>query len=55
VLQTSRKYGVSAVRIGEVTANGIFRIELNGSAIIEEPVETLRDIWARSLERALKQ
>jgi len=55
VLQTAQKYGVSAVQIGEVTANGIFRIELNGSAIIEESVETLRDIWAHSLERALKQ
>jgi phosphoribosylformylglycinamidine synthase len=55
VMQTAQKYAVSAVQIGEVTANGIFRIELNGSAIIEEPVETLRDIWAHSLERALKQ
>jgi phosphoribosylformylglycinamidine synthase len=55
VLQTAQKYGVSAVQIGKVTTNGIFRIELNGSAIIEEPVETLRDIWAHSLERALKQ
>jgi phosphoribosylformylglycinamidine synthase len=55
VLQTAQKYGVSAVQIGKVTINGIFRIELNGSAIIEEPVETLRDIWAHSLERALKQ
>jgi phosphoribosylformylglycinamidine (FGAM) synthase-like enzyme len=55
VVQTARKYRVSAVQIGEVTANGIFRIELNGSAIIEEPVETLRDIWAHSLERALRQ
>ena len=55
VVQMAQKYGVSALQIGEVTANGIFRIELNGSAIIEEPVEALRDIWAHSLERALKQ
>jgi phosphoribosylformylglycinamidine synthase len=55
VLQTARKYGVNAAQIGKVNANGIFRIELNGSAIIEESVETLRDIWAHSLERALKQ
>jgi len=55
VLQTAQKHGVRAVQIGEVTANAIFRIELNGSAIIEESVETLRDIWAHSLERALKQ
>jgi phosphoribosylformylglycinamidine synthase len=55
VLQTARNYGVNAVQIGEVTADGIFSIELNGSAIIEESVETLRDIWAHSLERALKK
>jgi phosphoribosylformylglycinamidine synthase II len=54
-LQTAQKHGVTAVQIGKVTADGIFRIELNGSAIIEESVETLRDIWAHSLERALKQ
>ena len=55
VLQIARNYGVSAVQIGKVTADGIFSIELNRSAIIEESVETLRDIWAHSLERALKQ
>jgi phosphoribosylformylglycinamidine synthase len=55
VLQMAQKYGVSAVQIGKVTADGIFSIELNGSAIIEESVETFRDIWAHSLERALKQ
>jgi len=55
VLQMAQKYGVSAVPIGKVIPDGIFRIELNGSAIIEESVETLRDIWAHSLEGALKQ
>jgi phosphoribosylformylglycinamidine synthase subunit PurL len=55
VLQVARNCGVSAVQIGNVNADGIFSIELNGSAIIEESVETLRDIWAHSLERALKQ
>jgi phosphoribosylformylglycinamidine synthase len=55
VLQTAKKHGVSVEQIGQVTANSIFRIELNGSAIIEESVETLCDIWAHSLERALKQ
>jgi phosphoribosylformylglycinamidine synthase len=55
VLQMARNYGVSAVQIGRVTADGIFSIELNRSAIIEESVETLRDILAHSLERALKQ
>jgi phosphoribosylformylglycinamidine synthase len=55
VLHMTQRYGVGAVEIGQVTADRIFSIELNGSAIIEESVETLRDIWAHSLERALKQ
>jgi phosphoribosylformylglycinamidine synthase len=55
VLHMGQKCGISAEQIGQVTAKGIFSIELNGSAIIEESVETLRDIWAHSLERALKQ
>jgi phosphoribosylformylglycinamidine synthase II len=55
VLQMARNYGVGALQIGQVTADGIFSIELNGSAIIEESVETLCDVWAHSLERALKQ
>jgi phosphoribosylformylglycinamidine synthase len=55
VLEMAGNYGVGAAQIGKVNADSIFRIELNGSAIIEESVETLRDIWAHSLERALKQ
>jgi phosphoribosylformylglycinamidine synthase subunit PurL len=55
VLQMAQKHGVSAIQIGKVIANGIFSIELNGSAIIEESVETLHHNWAHSLERALKQ
>jgi len=55
VVQIAEKCGVSAVQIGKVNADGIFRIELNGSAIIEESVDALRDIWGHSLERALKQ
>src|SRR3984893_1717564 len=43
VLQMARNYGVSAVQIGKVTVDGIFSIELNRSAIIEESIETLRD------------
>ena len=32
--------------IGHVTSDGIFSIQYHGSAIIEESVETLRDVWA---------
>jgi phosphoribosylformylglycinamidine synthase II len=55
VLQMAQKYGINALPIGKVNADGIFRIELNGSAIIEESGDALRDIWGHSLERALKQ
>jgi phosphoribosylformylglycinamidine synthase len=55
LLNSVRECGVSAEVIGHVTSDGIFSIQYNGSAIIEESVETLRDIWGHSLERALKQ
>jgi phosphoribosylformylglycinamidine synthase II len=55
VAEFSRRHGVSAQAIGRVTGDGIFRIQLHGSAIIEESAEALRDIWGHSLERALRQ
>jgi phosphoribosylformylglycinamidine synthase subunit PurL len=55
ILHLAREHGVSATEIGHVTSDGIFSIQYNGSAIIEESVEALRDIWSHSLERALKQ
>jgi phosphoribosylformylglycinamidine synthase II len=55
ILYLARQHGVSATEIGHVTSDGIFSIQYNGSAIIEESVEALRDIWSHSLERALKQ
>jgi phosphoribosylformylglycinamidine synthase subunit PurL len=54
VLDTARQYAVGAVEIGKVSSGGTFRIEYNGRAVIESQVETLRDAWAHSLERALK-
>jgi phosphoribosylformylglycinamidine synthase subunit PurL len=55
LLNFARECGVSAEVIGHVTSDGIFSIQYHGSAIIEESVEKLRDIWGHSLERALKQ
>jgi phosphoribosylformylglycinamidine synthase II len=54
VLESARQSGLAAHHIGQVTNNGAFRILLKGRAVIDTPVETLRDIWANSLERALK-
>ena len=53
VLATARQYGVTASEIGRVTADAAFRIEIEGRAMIDSPVESLRDIWANSLERII--
>jgi phosphoribosylformylglycinamidine synthase II len=55
VLDLARRHGVTAHQIGRVTGDGIFRIQLNGSAIIEECEAALRDTWAHSLGRAVRQ
>ena len=53
VLAIARQYNVAACEIGQVTSGDAFRIELKGRAVIDSPVETLRDAWAHSLERTL--
>ena len=43
-------------QIGHVTNDGIFSIQYNGSAMIEESsCEALRETWAHSLERAARK
>jgi phosphoribosylformylglycinamidine synthase len=51
VLAIARQYNVAAQEIGQVTSNDAFRIQHKGRAVIDSPVETLRDAWANSLER----
>jgi phosphoribosylformylglycinamidine synthase subunit PurL len=53
VLAIARQYNVAAREIGKVTGNDAFRIEHKGHAVIESPVESLRDAWANSLQRAV--
>jgi phosphoribosylformylglycinamidine synthase len=53
VLAIARQYNVAAREIGQVTRGDAFRIQRKGRAVIESPVETLRDAWANSLERTL--
>ena len=53
VLAIARQYHVAAREIGRVTRGDALRIELKGRALIDAPVETLRDVWAHSLERAV--
>jgi phosphoribosylformylglycinamidine synthase len=54
VLAIARQCGVAAREIGRVTRDDAFRIEHKGGAVIESPVDSLRDTWANSLERTLK-
>jgi phosphoribosylformylglycinamidine synthase subunit PurL len=53
VLDTARQYAVSAISIGQVIRNEGFRIQYKGRAVIDSPLESLRDTWANSLERAI--
>jgi len=53
-LAIARQYNVAAREIGQVTRGDAFRIEYKGRTVIESPVESLRDAWANSLERAVK-
>ena len=49
----ARQYGVAASEIGQVTSDALLRIEYKGHAVIDSQIETLRDVWANSLERTL--
>jgi len=53
VLATARQYGVGASEIGKVHLGGALRIEYKGMAVVDSPVDSLRSIWANSLERTL--
>ena len=54
VLATARQYNVGAREIGKVHLAASLRIEYKGSAVIDSPLDSLRDVWAHSLERDLK-
>ncbi len=49
----ARQYGVEASEIGQVTSGPSLSIEHKGRAVIDSPVQGLRDVWANSLERTL--
>jgi phosphoribosylformylglycinamidine synthase len=50
----ARQYGVAAGEVGQVTQNASLRIEYKGRAVIDSRIESLRDVWANSLERTLQ-
>jgi phosphoribosylformylglycinamidine synthase subunit PurL len=53
VLATARQYNVGAREIGNVHLAPTLRIEYKGSAVIDSPLDPLRDVWANSLERII--
>jgi phosphoribosylformylglycinamidine synthase subunit PurL len=53
ILSTARQYNVGAREIGKVKLNNALRIEYKGSAAVDSPVDSLRSIWANSLEQTL--
>ncbi len=54
VLATARQYNVGAREIGNVHHDPVLRIQCKGHAVIDSPVDSLREAWANSLERILK-
>jgi phosphoribosylformylglycinamidine synthase II len=53
VLSTARQYNVGAREIGKVKLHNALRIEYKGSAVVDSPIDSLRAIWANSLEQKL--
>jgi phosphoribosylformylglycinamidine synthase II len=54
VLATARQYKVGAQEIGKVIRDNAFRIQYEGSVMIDSQVDSLREVWANSLERILQ-
>jgi phosphoribosylformylglycinamidine (FGAM) synthase-like enzyme len=52
---TARQYGVGAHEIGKVTRDNSLRIEYKGHVVVQSDVPALDDVWANSLEKALRQ
>jgi phosphoribosylformylglycinamidine synthase subunit PurL len=53
VLATARQYGVEARELGKVTGDAALRMEIQGHAAVDSPLDVLRDVWANSLERII--
>jgi phosphoribosylformylglycinamidine synthase II len=53
VLATARQYNVGARETGKVHLGNALRIEYKGSAVVDSPLDTLRSVWANSLENTL--
>jgi phosphoribosylformylglycinamidine synthase len=54
LLTSALEFGVRATEIGKVTSDNSLRIQYNGRTILSASIDALKDVWANSLERALK-
>ncbi len=54
LLTSALEFGVRATEIGKVTSDNALRIQYNGRTILSASIDALKDVWANSLERALK-
>ncbi len=52
VLALARQYQVTAHELGR-TGGATFRVQRNGTTVVEAPVEFLREVWATALEKIL--
>ena len=53
VFALARQYQVTAHELGR-TGGATFRVQRNGTTVVEAPVESLREVWATALECALR-
>jgi phosphoribosylformylglycinamidine synthase subunit PurL len=53
--EIARQYDVVASELGQVTQSPSLRIEYMGRAVIDSPLESLREVWGSSLERTINE
>src|SRR5947208_8636179 len=53
VLEIARQYHMAARELAKVISARSVPLQAKGRAVIDSPIETLRDAWANSLERTL--
>ncbi len=54
IKKTAFKVGVNCEGIGKVTRDNVLRIQYKGHTVLSGDIQPLKDVWANSLERALK-
>jgi phosphoribosylformylglycinamidine synthase subunit PurL len=55
LVAAAQEHGVFARQIGKVIRDNRFRIQYNGSAAVDSPLDTVHDAWGNSLEYTLRK